>query len=233
VEFSPAAYLIDLTNQKRFYYGRSIFLSTYDTNTIIEPIILKNIRSYFSKKYPVQKEQIFLKISLPWINSFYMQPSLESAKSNTGVWGLSVGLDYYYTDSRFFNLSFYAVTDFFLPFPAPVDISGEYDTMSSLYTSLTHNHKLGRFYLGYGICVANNTWAHRYSSRFGAPPPARDPISKTGISAGLMTDVYYQFGKHFLTGIVYRPSFMSDDQKLEYKYEHLISLEFAWKIKLK
>jgi hypothetical protein len=233
VEFSPAAYLIDLTNQKRFYYGRSISLSTYDTNTIIEPIILKNIRNYFSKEYPVHKEQIFLKVSLPWINSFYLQPSLETAQSNTGFWGFSVGLDYYYTDTRFFNLSFYAVSDFFVPVPAAVDISGEYDIMSSLYTSFTHNHKLGRFYLGYGISVGNDTWAHRYSSRFGALPPSKDPISKISLSAGLMTDAYYQFGEHFFAGIVYRPSFMTGDQKTEFKYEHIISLELAWKIKLK
>jgi hypothetical protein len=174
-----------------------------------------------------------LKFSLPWINSFFLQPSLESAKSNTGFWGFSVGLDYYYTETRFFNLSFYAVSDFFVPVPAAVDISGEYDSMSSLYTSITHNHKLGRFYLGYGISIANNTWAHKYSSSFGAPPPSRDPISKTGISGGFMTDAYYQFGKHFFAGIVYRPSFISADQKTEFKYEHLISLELAWKIKLK
>lgn len=43
----PAAYLIDMTNQKRFYYGRSILLDINDSLSLLKPVYLKKIHSYF------------------------------------------------------------------------------------------------------------------------------------------------------------------------------------------
>lgn len=233
VEFCPAAYLIDLTNQKRYYYGKSIYLNIYDTTAFLEPLLLKNFHSYFLKKYPTIKEQIYLTLGFPWINNFYLKPSQEPVKSNTGFWGFSAGVDYFYSNTRYFSLSFSFASDFFVPIPAAVDIKGEYEIMSSLYSSLTHNHRLDRFSLGYGINCASNIWDFNNTGDLVNQPSSRNPITKTSYSYGITTNLYYQFGKRFFTGIIYRPSILRIDPKLELKYEHLISLEFAWKIKLK
>lgn len=233
MQFSPAAYLIDFTNPKRFYYGNSIYLDIADTVRILRPPVLKFYYDYFSKTYPTNKGQINLVFSLPWVNSFYLQPLHETSKLNTGFWGLSVGLEYFYQDNKFMSLNANAVSDFFIPVPAAVDISGEYDMMSSIYLGLTDNFKFRRFTLGYGINYSRNTWDHRYYDRFGPPPPTRDPIKRTSESFGFTLNGYHQFGEHFFVGLIYRPTFVMINPQVDIKYEHLISLDFAWKIRLK
>lgn len=233
MQVSPAAYLIDFTNPKRFYYGKSIYLDIVDTARILRPPVLKFYYDYFSKTYPTNKGQINLVFSLPWVNSFYLQPQHETSKLITGFWGLSVGLEYFYQDNKFISLSANAVSDFFVPVPAAVDISGEYDMMSSIYLGLTDNFKFRRFTLGYGINYSRNTWDHRYYDRFGPPPPTRDPIKRTSESFGFTLNGYHQFGEHFFIGLIYRPTFIMTNPQVDIKYEHLISLDFAWKIRLK
>lgn len=63
-------------------------------------------------------------VSLPHVNSFYLRPRGEKGQANVGLWGLSVGGDYYYTDRRSIGVRSSAVTSFFVPVPAAVDISG-------------------------------------------------------------------------------------------------------------
>jgi hypothetical protein len=233
MQVSPAAYLIDFTNPKRFYYGKSIYLDINDTIRILRPPVSKFYYDYFSKTYPTNKGQINLVFSLPWINSFFLQPQNESSKQNTGFWGLSVGLEYFYKNNKFISLNANAVSDFFVPVPAAVDISGEYEMMSSTYLSITDNYKFKRFTLGYGINYSKNTWDYRYYDRFDPPPPTRDPIKRTSESMGFTFNGYHQFGEHFFVGLIYRPTFVMIYPQVGFKYEHLISLDFAWKIRLK
>ena len=118
VELCPVAYLIDFTNQKRFYYGKSLNLNLYDTVTVIRPPAIKGYYNYFHRVYSSRKGQINLRISLPYINSFYLQPKGEGSKSNIGFWGISGGLEYFYQDNKYLGLSAFAISDFFLPIPA-------------------------------------------------------------------------------------------------------------------
>jgi hypothetical protein len=233
MQVCPAAYLIDLTNQKRFYYGKSIYLDNNDSLRIITPRIRKGFENYFSQKYSKRKGQLNLALSLPHINSFYLKPEGEGDKINTGFWGLSIGLEYFYKDDRYINLSANAVSDFFVPVPAAVDISGEYELMTSTYFSLTNNYKVNRFHFGYGINYSRNTWDFRFYDRFGPPPPTRDPIKKSSASIGLTLNGYYQITKSFLIGLIYRPTFIRISPTTELKYEHLFSLDIGWRIALK
>jgi hypothetical protein len=233
MQVSPAAYLIDFTNQKRFYYGKSIYLDINDSNRIIRPPVSKFYYDYFSKIYPSNKGQINIVLSLPWINSFYLQPQNESSKLNTGFWGISFGLEYFYKEYKYISLNANAVSDFFVPVPAAVDISGEYEMMSSTYFSITDNFKFKRFSVGYGINYSKNTWDFRYYDRFDPPPPTRVPIKRKSESIGLTLNGYHQFGNHFHLGLIYRPTFLMVNPEVKFKYEHLISLDFAWKFRLK
>ncbi len=228
----PAAYLIDLTNQKRFYYGKSILLDINDSITLLQPVYLKKFHSCFEKRYPTAKNQFYLSISLPWINNFYLRPNQESIKSNTGFWGFSVGLDYYYSEKKYFNLSVAAVSDFFIPVPAAVDILGEYELMDSFYGTFTHNHRIGRFRVGYGLDYAINSWNYKYIPDSQLPPAPRENTTKTSLSFGTVATGNYQVGKNFFIGLIYRPSILRLDPNFELKYEHLISFEFGWKIKI-
>lgn len=230
---APVAYLIDFTTPKRFYYGKSIALDINDTIGILRPPVSKFYHDYFSKTYPKNIGQINLMFSIPWINSFYLQPQNETAKINTGFWGLSAGLEYFYKTNKYIGLNANVASDFFAPVPGAVDISGEYEMMSSTYFSITDNYKYKRFNLGYGINYSKNTWDFRFYDRFDPPPSTRDPIKKTNESIGLTLNGYFQFGKHFFLGVIYKPTILVINPSVDLKYEHLISIDFAWKFRLK
>ena len=233
MQVSPATYLIDFTNQKRFYYGKSIFLNSSDTLKVIRPKISKGYYDYWTKSFPTNKRQINFTYSLPWVNSFYLQPSQETAKANTGFWGISAGLEYYYKENKFLSLNGSAVMDFFIPFPAAVDFSGEVENMYSVYTSLTDNYRFRRFTVGYGLNFSKNTWKLVYHDRFDPPPATREPATKSSNSLGFTIDGYHQIGKRFHIGLIYRPTLLNVYPDIDFKYEHLISLDFKWKFRLK
>lgn len=213
--------LIDRTNPKRYTYPKYIYLNSSDT-----------INRHFSYGQVNNKGQLLLHLSLPHINSFRLTPENEGTKSNTGFWGISLGLDYFHSKNQYVNLSLSAVSDFFVPVPAAVDIWGEYELMSSAYLSLSNNYKIKRFSLGYGLSYVENTWDFR---NYGGDEtvPTREPVKKTNNAFGLIFSSYFQATPHFYIGVIYRPTFLRLDIAPSFKYEHLISIDFAWKIRLK
>ncbi len=229
----PIMYGVDFTNQKRFYYGKSIFLDSHDTTGIIRPTISKRYYDYWTKSFPTNKGQINLTYSLPWVNNFYLQPNQEPSKTNTGFWGISAGLEYFYKENKYISLTGSAVTDFFIPFPAAVDFRGEVENMYSISTSLTDNYRFRRFAFGYGLNLSRNIWELVYYDSFDPPPPTRAPVTKCSNSIGFTLNAYHQIGKHFYVGLIYRPTFLKIYPDVDLKYEHLISLDFKWKIRIK
>ena len=211
--------LIDKDKPKRYTYPARIFVdmtNNKNTYTLFDPLI--------------KKGELHLHFSLPQINSFLLNPDNENDyKSSLGFWGFRAGLDYYYKRNQFVNLSFSGVSDFYL---FPVEISGENDIMSSLYLSLSNNYKLKRFSIGYGFSFSSNTWDHRYSTWGDPPPPKREPVKKTNSAIGFIFPFYYQAGTYFFLGMIYRPSFIKVFPTTEMRYEHLISIDFGWKIPL-
>lgn len=214
--------LVDREKPKRYSYPRRIYINSADT-----------ISQYYRYEQANNKGELHLHISLPHINSFNLKPESEGAKTNTGFFGLTVGLDYYHTKNQFLNVGISGVSDFLIPVPAPVDKSGEYESMSSRYASISNNYKLGRFSLGYGLSYVKNTWDLRYYDRFDPPPPTRESVKKSSSSVGLIFPSYFKLGQYFNIGVIYRPTFYRPNMVNKFKYEHLISIDFAWKIRLK
>lgn len=211
--------IYDKDRAKRYSYPNRVYVD------------IRNSENSYTSYYSFQKEgDLLLHVSLPHINSFNLNPIGEdSSILSLGFWGAKIGLDYYHHDRQFLNLSASAVSDFFVPVPAAIDISGEYDLMSSAYLSISNNHKINRYSIGYGLSYSRNTWDHRYYDRFDPPPPLREPVKKTDYSLGLVFPLYCQFGDNFSLGMVYRPSFLKLQPEKSFKYEHLISADFAWK----
>lgn len=205
---------------KRYTYQKNIYVDPHSTNK--QP----------DKFLPTYKKQSNLVLSLPWVNSFYLQPQGESPKANTGFWGISVGLNKYYKPKKYINTSVSAVMDLFVPVPAAVDISGEYELMSSVYLSLTDNSQFKNASIGYGINYSKNTWDFQYHDRFDPPPPTRDPVKKSSQAIGLIVNGHYRLTEHFHIGLIYRPNLLTVYPTTEFKYEHLISLDLAWKLRL-
>ena len=211
--------LVDRKSDKKFAYPSNIWI---DTAT----------GKYRRHRHP-NKGELRLHLSSPHVNSFYFKPEGETVQQNTGFLGASIGLEYYYHKHRFIAIHATAAQDFLIPFPAVVDYSGEYDQMTTQYLGITHNHRMGRLSLGYGFSRSRNTWSHYYSARFGAPPPLRHPVQKSHVSLGLLFPAYYQFGKAFHIGLLYRPGIYRPGLASKFSYEHLVSLDLAFKFALK
>lgn len=215
-------FLIDKNNPKRYSYPKRIYINSADT-----------ISKYYSYSQSDNKGEFHLHLSLPHMNTFCLNPKNEDYKVSIGFWGLSIGLDYYHSSNQFINIGVSGVMDFFLPFPAAVDLSGEHEAANSLYVSLSNNHKVGRFSIGYGLSFGRNTWSFIYHDRFDPPPPTRDPVTRSHNVFGLIFPSYFQLGERFNIGVVYRPTFYRPNLTNKFSYEHLISVDFAWKIRIK
>lgn len=55
MQLCPVAYAVDFTNQKRFYYGKSINLDANNTVTVLRPMQGRFFKRYADKRYPVEK----------------------------------------------------------------------------------------------------------------------------------------------------------------------------------
>lgn len=227
----PAAYITDFTNQKRFYYQDNVFLDTQDSVRIIKTDLSKafsGFKHHFTKKYPTKKGQINFVLALPYVNTFHFEPSGENYVNKTGFLGFSSGIEYFYTDKRYFSANFRAVTNFDLPFPAPLDQFGEYERLNSFSFGFTHNHKIKRFSVGYGLNYSKNVWYKHYDKYF-VEPGDKTGITKTNKTLGATLNGYYQISSFFHIGLNYNQSFINMGKSSESKPENVISLDFVFK----
>jgi hypothetical protein len=215
--------LFDRNNPKRYSYPKRIYINSADT-----------ISKYYRYSQSRNKGDLYLHFSVPYINFFRLKPQNETYKTNTGFMGVTVGLDYYHSNNQFINLGTSYVVDYFPIVTELIDIlMGEHESMSSWYVNLTNNHKIGQFTIGYGLSYGINTWAISQYDWDNSTRPKRDPISKSHNAVGLIFPTRFQFGKYVNIGIVYRPTFYRPDMPDKFSYEHLISLDIGWKIKIK
>ena len=212
--------LVDRNTLKKYTYPKRVYINSADT-----------LSQYFRHDLTDRRGELYLHLSVPHINSFLMQPQGEGIRANTGFWGLAIGLDYYHGKNRFANFTAAGVADFFLPFPAVIDLKGEHEAMRSSYISISNNHHIRRFSVGYGLSLARNTWRFDNFDAFGSPP-TRAPAKKSHRALGLVFPVYYGAGEYFNAGLIYRPTFLRLADANPLRYEHLISIDFAWKIRL-
>ncbi len=225
IYFSPVAYLVDFTNQKRFYYGKSAYLDIHDTNHIIRPPASRRFHNYYSRKYPTYKGHFNIALSLPWINIFYLQPRGISPRAAAGFMGGSAGIEYFRRHNRFLSLNTSMVAGFPVIMAAP--IRGTYEMMSSTYVSISDNRAVRRYSMGYGINYAINTWHIRAEDSLSQQ--LYNPPTRTSHSLGLTFNGSHRMGKVLYLGIIYRPTLLTIYHNPGFRYEHLISIDFGWK----
>jgi hypothetical protein len=215
------AMLVEKNHPKRYSYPGKIYLNSSDTNS-----------RYFHYSQENKKGAVYLHLALPHMNSFYMKPPGETGKSNTGFWGASVGIDYYHNKNQYFSFTLNSVTDLFTPMPAAVEYSGEYEFTKANFISISNNHQIRSFRIGYGFSFSRNSWDFVYFNSFNPPPPTRIPVKKTWTTAGFVFPFHYHFNDEFFAGLIYQPTIINFSKPVSFQYEHLISIDFGWKIKL-
>jgi hypothetical protein len=173
------------------------------------------------------KGDLYLDLSMPYVNNFLIQPEIEDEKNFTRFNGFGVGLDYYYSNNQFIDLKvLFAISNLFpFPFVYEPSFEGEEEFINSIYMCFSHNHRIRRFAFGYGISFSENFWKHHnYDTKIS--------ISKEYSTIGFYFPVYFYFTNFFSIGTVYKPTFYRPNMKNKFQYEHLISLDLDFKIHL-
>ncbi len=212
--------LVERKNPKRFGYPSAISLNTDE------------IPEIYSLHQLPKKGSTNLNLVVPYINNFSLQPKGEGNKSSTGFMGIGIGMDYYYNNNQFLNISTGAAMDFPLPFFAPIDHVGNYEVMGSMYVNVTNNHHFNRFTVGYGIGFSRNFW-NLNEGIFDNDKPMRDAVHKNNSALGLVFSSHYRIGQKFNIGLTYRPSPISLTDNQTFLYEHMLSLELVWKFRIR
>lgn len=169
-----------------------------------------------------------LLLGLPYVNQLSIQTNENALSHKAGFIGESIGAEYSYSDSKFLALSFSFVGVTKTPIPLPFDREGAFTSQYTSYFSLTHNHQVQRWSAGYGLNLSTNTWVTGYRSFSDSIPSFSEEYRRRTL--GLSTNCYYRFTKSFHLGLQFRPTFLQVQPKTRFKYEHLFSLEFLWRI---
>jgi len=181
------------------------------------------IKKTYRFKQPNKREKIYLHLSQPQFNFLRIMPENEDVKGSRGIFGGSIGLDYHHSYNQFIHFEVSAFSNSGIILPPPNDE----DMMSSGGINLSNNHKFGRFSLGYGLSYSEYTWG-KYSWFFVVIP--KD--TKSHNAFGLVFPAYFHAAKFLNIGVVYKPTFYRPNISKKFSYEHLVSIDFAWKIRL-
>ncbi|MEM8900561.1 MAG: hypothetical protein AAGC85_20770 [Bacteroidota bacterium] len=215
----PLAFF-DSKSPKIYTYPSRLYLGQDDVQSKV-----------YLKRENSQKGDLRLHLSLPYLNNFVVKPENESPKINTGFWGLSVGLDYHYSQKQFLSAGVSGTADIFFPVIAALSLLGEQEFLTSGIVSLSHNHKVGRFSFGYGLTCGRYNWRLQSLGTIASSAPPVD-IQKSHLALGLIIPIYYEHRHWFQIGLVYKPSFYRPFISPGYAYEHVISVDIAFKPRL-
>ena len=233
---APIGMLVDLTNDKRFFYGNYVLVDS-----------LGNVQSFRrtpSYRKPIrqhEKGNFNLLIALPHVNFFHVNPIIEVPRNLAGFHGIGFGIEYFYQNNKSFQLRGDGIMTF--PFPFPVSYHPEFDSWevaSALNVNLTDNFHIGRWQLGYGLNFARNRWvSHGYYDVPDGEIRWEESENWEWIPGqfnannmlGLALSGHYRLTNSFHLGLIYRPSFL-ELSNFRPMYEHTISIDLLWRIHL-
>lgn len=198
----------------------------YSYATKINPVLLpsKDTIELKAKSFKrPEKGSIYLNASLPFANFHNFASKNQGRVSASGVFGFSLGLDYYHSKNHFFNLTYSTILS--IPLTIYESFDDEYvDSETSLwsnYFSFSNNHRVGRLTLGYGLSFAENNYHLPRANR------------EKYYALGNVFLAYVQLSKAFHLGVIYKPTYYRPQLSDKFKYEHSINIDFMWKIRLK
>lgn len=214
-------YAIDLTNPKRFTYPPNI---TIDFNA--NSASARNYRTWLTP----EKGLLTFKISIPEGNHLYLNKG--NGYGNTfGFLGISGGLEYYLSDKICLNTDLGTLTDFMVPFPAPVDYMGTYQRCFATYGDIQLGSDYKKFHYDVGLQFARTSFYERETVELFPAYIDTLKYSKTQNNAGWAFSTYYRISNGFNLGMNYYPSWLAwDNSGFKIHYSHLIFFELTFRI---
>lgn len=222
---NSAAYLMN------FYWnlGVGAYLERNNPKRYGYPLdVSVNTTSLANKRFRENhKKELYLQIGMPFLN--FNRQTLEGNKINnsTNLFGISLALDYYHSKYQFFNLKFQRTVDF----KPALDLFGviflDRNYIYNLSWVATHQHRLNRFVVGYGVAFNQNTIESRSALVTGHELLRYERNYTLGVTIPLR----YYVSRRGYVGFNYQPSFWRFGSPSGWKYGHLIHLEVAHSIK--
>lgn len=214
-------YVVDLTNPKRFTYPSDITIdfrsNSYST---------KGYRNWITP----EKGLLAFKISIPEGNHFYLSKG-DVYGDTFGFLGISAGAEYYFSDKYCLNMDVGALTDFMIPFPAPVDYQGTYHRTFATYGDLQLGSDYKRLHYDYGFQYTRTSYYERETVELFPEYIDTLKYSKSQNNTGLAFSTYYRIFNGFNLGLNYYPSFIGwDHSGFKLHYTHLLFFELNFRI---
>ncbi len=174
------------------------------------------------------KGRFYITAGLPFVNtiSCYV-PAIKSRRHKEGVFGLSGGAEYHYSDKS--SLSAEANLVFTL-----LSVNRMDDDLCQLNFQLSHNVNFKRFSLGMGLAVTQNRWDYEIWEMDDGPVEAelsyvlKQSIRSWFTGYGICISAYYKFFNDFRVGVVFRPILYAAGGRI--RYAHSLSLDFKFHI---
>lgn len=186
-----------------------------------------------------RKKHLALLLSFPYANCYNLAPEGTGSRDKSfGFMGVALGLEYYYSRNISLALKWNATMTFSAPVPAPVDYGSCHTHCQGMDLNLLQNHYIKFLSIGYGVCVARNSWNY-HTEGYDMSEPAvavcdfgNVDLSYKKYAIGTPLYIYGNFCKLFGVGLNYRPTFYRIGSPNPWKYEHLISIDFQFRILL-
>ncbi len=230
----PIAYYVDHRTQKRYYYGQNITLDLSDEKIINKgyfPMFAHRIHDYFQKEYPGKKGQINVIMGNPLLNNLYLDNNAGKRDYNF-FGGVKAGLEYFYRNNKYLSLTVSHVHEVVFK-----GINDEYLEPFSTSIELKDNYGYKRFAFGYGLSYSVNQLTEKQKIDGRRTQGSDEEAVKTNYRnycAGLAFNTHYRFHNNVFFGISYRPNvLLLENKNAELRYEHLISAELLFKLRLK
>jgi hypothetical protein len=243
---SPLLLLVDVTNSKRFTYPTDIYMDS-----------LESKRGYHTYERIIPQNTWELQINLPLLNIMRHTDPYGFYNAEDGFLGLGIGINYFYKGNTYFNLSAQTqlIDNGFFSF-----LTRHRKEKSDYFRqfSLSHNHRIKKFHVGYGISYGFHTKNYSVEVKNG-----EDPLSSTlyatsnnsipkkvenigysvnpGIfedksitvrTLGLWVPISYELSKEFNLSFQYRPTFHRLNDEKNIRYEDLYSVGLAYRLRL-
>jgi len=210
--------LVDANNPKRYTYPTHIHVDNQG----------KVNEHYFPSPRHGALDVYF---SIPYVNSFYLSHPSGWREAETGFLGYSIGFDYHYPLNSYFQVNYAHAINFPFFVPGPINYKDPVQHIKAKSISLSHNHKIKRLSLGYGLSY---TW-YRWEYSINNDPDFYLPNLMEKInyqSLGFVFPAYYHIGQNFRIGLTYKPSFYRPNFTEKWAYDHTISFDFALRLRL-
>ena len=176
--------------------------------------------------------KIELVLAFPFIQNLSIVPEFEERYNDENYMGaLTLGVNYYHSENQYvsFRISGTRVAAVFSISWLFEGFKGDARYIDTLSISVSNNHNLRRLRLNFGYGFSfSSIWLHDI---FGDGTNLTID-TKRHSALGLIFTGYFRVNRFFDIGFIYQPTFFRPNMSDKFVYEHIITLDFLFKIPL-